>query len=113
MVMMACFSVFRLNPRQLVLLPGNLVMAAGLLVGAAAVAMQRPFSLAAGLGSAALTAGLGFIALASSPAGSRYLNLPGYPLIWVVIGLYIAFRLVINHQYSRRRRQDPQAFDKA
>lgn len=109
MVMMACFAVFRLDQRQLILLPGNLAVAGGLIIGAVAVALNRPFSLPVGLASAALTAVSGVYALFSR--GSGVLNLPGYPLIWVVIGSYIAFRLLINQQHQQRLRRNQSAID--
>ncbi len=105
MVVMACFAVFRLDERSLVLLPGNLLVAGGLLIGAVIVALERPFSLVIGLCSAALTAVMGLVAVSTGAASARYLRLPGYPFIWVVIGLYIAFRLVIHHQHQARLRQ--------
>ncbi len=107
MVMMGCFSLLRLDQpwhQALVLLPGNLMVAGSLFVGAAAVAMRRRLSLAIGLFSAAITAVMGIVALRSEP-GSTFLRLPGYPFIWVVIGLYIAFRLVINQQHEQRKQQ--------
>lgn len=107
MVMMACFAVFRLDERALVLLPGNLAVAMGLLIGAAAVARDRPFSLPVGLASAGLTASMGLWALLQGVQGSRYLRLPGYPLIWVIVGLYIAFRLVIIRQQKRIQKERP------
>ncbi len=100
MVMMGCFAILRLDQRALVLLPGNIVVALALGAGAVAVAMNRPFSLPVGLGSAALTSIVGALGLRGGL--EPYIRLPGYPLIWVVIGLYIAFRLTINHQHQRR-----------
>jgi hypothetical protein len=105
MVMMACFALFRLDQRAIVLLPGNLVVAGSLLIGAVAVAMNRPFSFAVGLAGALVTSIAGLLSIGPGPGGSRYARLPGYPLIWVVIGLYIAFRLVINRQHSQRMSQ--------
>lgn len=100
MVMMGCFAVLRLDERALVLLPGNIAVALALGGGAVAVAMNRPFSLPIGLGSAALTAIVGLLGMRGG--FEPYVRLPGYPLIWVVIGLYIAFRLTINHQHQQR-----------
>lgn len=100
MVMMGCFAILRLDERALVLLPGNIAVALALGIGAVAVAMNRPFSLPVGLGAAALTAIVGGLGVRGGFA--QYMRLPGYPLIWVVIGLYIAFRLAINHQHQQR-----------
>ena len=104
MVMMGCFAIFRLDQRQVVLLPGNLAVAGGLWLGAVAIGLRRPYSMVIGLCSAALTALAGGIALGAGSAVAGYLRLPGYPLIWVVIGLYIAFRLVINKMHEQRVR---------
>jgi hypothetical protein len=105
MVMMGCFALFRLDEHALVLLPGNLAVGGGLFVGAVAVALRRSFSLVVGLLSAGLTALMGILAVTSGASVARFLRLPGYPFIWVVIGLYIAFRLVLNHQHEQRLRR--------
>lgn len=102
MVMMALFAVFRLDTHELVLKPGNLAVSIALIVGGVVVALNKPFSLPVGLASAVLTAVMGIVGFATLGSEPRYLRLPGYPLIWVVIGLYIAFRLVINHQQQLR-----------
>lgn len=102
MVMMAVFAVFRLDTHELVLRSGNLVVAIGLLVGGVAVALNKPFSLPVGLASAVSTAIMGIVGFVTLGSEPRFLRLPGYPLIWVVIGLYIAFRLAINHQHQQR-----------
>lgn len=105
MVMMAIFAVFRLDTHEIVLKPGNLAVSIGLIVGGVVVALNKPFSLPVGLASAALTAVMGVVGFATLGSEPRYIRLPGYPLIWVVIGLYIAFRLVINHQQLLRAKQ--------
>ena len=96
--MMGCFAVVQVNPFSFLLHPSNLAVAAGLLVGAAAVALRRPGSFAIGMAAAAMTAILG----ALGAAGVRGVKLPGNPIIWVVIGLYIAFRLTLIQQTERR-----------
>lgn len=99
MCMMGCFAVVQMNPFSLLLHPSNLAVAGGLLVGAAAVALRRPGSFAIGLGAAAVTAILG----ALGAAGVRGIKLPGNPIIWLVIGLYIAFRITLIQQTERRK----------
>lgn len=97
--MMGCFAVVQMNPFSLLLHPSNLAVAGGLLVGAAAVALRRPGSFAIGLAAAAVTAILG----ALGAAGVRGIKLPGNPIIWLVIGLYIAFRMTLIQQTERRK----------
>lgn len=99
MCMMGCFAVVQVNPFSFLLHPSNLAVAVGLLVGAAAVALRRPGSFAIGMAAAAMTAILG----ALGAAGVRGVKLPGNPIIWVVIGLYIAFRLTLIQQTERRQ----------
>jgi hypothetical protein len=101
MCMMGCFAVVQMNPFSLLLHPSNLAVAGGLLIGAVAVALRRPGFFAVGLAAAAVTA----IAGALGAAGVRGIKLPGNPIIWVVIGLYIAFRLTLIQQSERRQQQ--------
>ena len=111
MAIMGCFAIFRLDDHRFVLAPGNLAVTIALLAGAAVVHLNRPYSLAIGLLAAGFTAVMGVVAWANFSHPSPYVQLPGYPLIWVVIGLYIAFRLVINHQHQQRlhRRAEPES----
>lgn len=96
--MMAVFAVVRMNPLALQLGPGNLAISGALLVGAAATAMQRRYSFLIGMAAAAVTATTGALAT----AGVRGVSLPGFPALWLVIGIYIAFRLTINLQQTQR-----------
>ena len=96
--MMAVFAVVRMNPLELQLGPGNLAITGALLIGAAATAMQRRYSFLIGMAAAAITATTGALAT----AGVRGVRLPGFPALWVVIGIYIAFRLTINLQQTQR-----------
>lgn len=105
MIMLAAFASVRLNPLGIIALPGNLVLSAALAVGAAGVALRRPWSYPVGLGAALLTA-LGGVLSFRAWLGT---NLPGHPVVWVVAGLYIAFRLTLNRHAedeARRRMQD-------
>ena len=99
MCMMGCFAVVQMNPFGLLLHPSNLIVAAALLVGAALVASRKPGAYAIGMGAAAVTAIMGLL----GTVGVRAIALPGNPIIWVVIGLYIAFRLTLIHQSERRQ----------
>lgn len=99
MCMMAVFAVVRMNPLELQLGPGNLAISGALLIGAAATAMQRRYSFLIGMAAAAVTATTGALAT----AGVRGVRLPGFPALWLVIGVYIAFRLTINLQQTQRR----------
>jgi hypothetical protein len=106
MFVMGCLAVVRPFPIGLLVdlhNPANLIMAAALIFGAAAVARRRPSSFAIGLGAAGVTALAGVL----GAAGVRGCRLPGYPLMWVVIGMYIAFRLslVRNQEQSQQRYQ--------
>ena len=105
MVMMGCFAVVRLNPTGLLLHPGNIAVTAALLIGAVAVALKRPLSLGVGLAASAITAISGVLCA----KGVSGFVMPGYPLLWSVIGLYIAFRLVIDHQQTLRQQTDRRA----
>lgn len=99
MCMMGCFAVVQMNPFGLLLHPSNLIVAAALLIGAALVASRRANAYLIGLGAAGVTALLGGL----GAAGMRGIRLPGNPIIWVVIGLYIAFRLTLIQQNERRQ----------
>lgn len=100
MAMLAVFSVLRTSPLGVLLFPGNLVLCAVLSLGAVAVALRRPFSYPVGL-AAALCASLGGLL---SLRGWLQTNLPGHPVIWIVAGLYVAFRLTINRHAEEERR---------
>jgi hypothetical protein len=104
MFMMACLAIVRLNPFGLLVdvhNPANLVVAVAMVCGALAVSLQRPSSFPIGLGVAALTVLCGALAL----AGVHGFRLSGSPLMWVVIGMYIAFRLTLVRQQARRQQQ--------
>ena len=103
MCMMAVFAVVRLNPLDVQLGPANLVVAGSLLAGGVATAMQRRFSFVIGMAAAALTATTGALATAKV----RGISLPGFPFIWIVIGLYIAMRLTINQTQRQTQKQTP------
>jgi hypothetical protein len=100
MLVMGCLAVVRMNPLGLLVdprNPANLVVAGALIVGAAAVAARRPAAFVMGLVAAALTALAGVLGAAKVP-GCR---MPGYPLMWGIIGLYIAFRLTLVQKNER------------
>lgn len=101
MCMMGCFAVVQMNPFGMLLYPSNLLVAAALLIGAALIASRKPFAYVIGMGAAAVTALMGML----GAAGVRGIRLPGNPIIWVVIGLYIAFRLTLIQQSERRQEQ--------
>jgi hypothetical protein len=107
MCMMAVFAVVRMNPLELQLGPGNLAISGALLIGAAATAMQRRYSFLIGMAAAAVTATTGALAT----AGVRGVRLPGFPALWLVIGVYIAFRLTINLQHTQRKSRGPSERD--
>lgn len=92
MGMLGCFAVVRLNPYGVIRQPGNLLLGALLFAGAVAVARQRRHSYAVGLAAALATVLGGVLSL----RGYLGTALPGYPLIWIVAGLYLALRLSIN-----------------
>ena len=98
--MMGCFAVVRMNPVGLLLFPGNIGVAVALLLGALIVGLRRPGAYVFGLASAGLTV----LAGALGAAKVRGVELPGSPLMWIVIGLYIAFRLTLIQQSVRRQR---------
>lgn len=112
--MMACFALYRLDERSFVFLPGNLAVFVGLAVGALSLALQRRLWLVAPLFGAGLTTLLGLISLSRMHSGLTWMRLPGSPVIWVVIGLYVAFRLALIYQkqqkqQSQRKEQDDAA----
>jgi hypothetical protein len=100
MAMMGCFALFSVEQRALILVPGNLAVALGFAASGFALARKLKWALPIGLATAFLTAGMGLLELGK--VAPKQIQLPGAPFIWVVIGLYIAFRLVINHQHQRR-----------
>ena len=70
------------------------------------VALRRPFSFPLGL-AAALCASLGGVLSFRGWLGT---SLPGHPVVWIVAGLYVAFRLTLNRQAEADRRgegEDP------
>ena len=97
--MMGCFAVVRMNPVGLILTPGNIGVAVALLLAAPIVGLRRPGSYVLGLAAAGLTV----LAGALGAAKVRGIELPGSPLMWIVIGLYIAFRLTLIQQSNRRQ----------
>lgn len=113
--MMACFALYRLDERSFVFLPGNLAVFAGLAIGALSLALQRRLWLVAPLFGAGLTALLGLVSLSRMHSGLTWMRLPGSPVIWVVIGLYVAFRLALIYQsqQNQRKKQDQARADAA
>ncbi len=97
--MMGCFAVVRMNPVGLLPYPGNIAVAAALLLAAPIVALRKPGAFVVGLLAAAVTIGAG----ALGAAKVHGIELPGSPLMWIVIGLYIAFRLTLIQQGQRRQ----------
>ena len=100
MAVMGCFAVLRLNPAALVLVPGNIAVALGLFIGAAATSQRKPYSLVVGLAGAAGAALGGGLMLAGVP--EKVVRLPGHAIMWLLIGVYIAFRLTQTHQAAQR-----------
>ena len=101
MVMLACFAVFRLNPPGLLPMAGNWVLSAILLASAVCVALKRPFSFVVGLGGALCVSIGGLLSL----RGYLGTLLPGHPVVWIVAGLYLAFRLTINHHAEQQKKE--------
>lgn len=106
MAMMGIMALIRLGPpeetgvpRGVDLSPAGLIVAGSMLIGAIAVSLRRPFSLPIGLGAAGLTALIGLL----TAFGVAKLRLPGLPILWVVVGLYVGFRLSLNHHQERTR----------
>lgn len=99
MVMLAACAVFRMNPPTFLHQPANLALAAVLLLGAAGVAARRPWSYAAGLVAAGATSLFGLLAL----LGRIDVLVPMPPAIWVVAGLYLAFRLSLNQHINAEK----------
>lgn len=111
MAMMACFALYRLDERAFVLLPGNLAVFIGLAGGALSLALKRRGWLPVSLAGAALTAALGLYSLSLAGRPLSWMRLPGSPVIWLVIGLYCAFRLGLIYQ-NEVRKQTAQRQDK-
>jgi hypothetical protein len=99
MCMMGAFAIVRLNPLGLLLFPGNLVVGLALLIGGLALWAQRSFSLGVATGAALLTMGGGLLTFAKV----KGFELPGFPLIWLVVGLYLEMRLIFHFQHLRRQ----------
>jgi hypothetical protein len=77
---------------------GLLIVAGGLLF------LRRPFAWWVGLGAAAITLVSGFVAQAGKPE----LGLPTPPLLAIVVGLYLVFRLLMARAYfQQKKREDP------
>lgn len=106
--MMAIFAVVRINPLMLQLGVGNLAVAGSLLVAGAVTATRHRYSFLIGMAAAAVTATTGALAA----AGVRGITLPGMPFLWVVIGVYIGFRLTINLQHTQRAARRPDQGDR-
>ena len=102
--MMACFALYRLDERALVLLPGNLVVTGGLGLGAIALAIHRRGWFVLSMAGGIVTAVMG-VAATADPHTS-WMRLPGSPIVWVVIGLYVSFRLALIFQDERRAAND-------
>lgn len=102
--MMACFALYRLDERAFVFLPGNLAVFGGLGIGALSLGLKRSFWLWGSLFGSALTAAMGLVALLHAQTGLSWMRLPGSPVIWVVIGLYLAFRLGLIYQQQQQQR---------
>jgi hypothetical protein len=105
MAMMGILALIRLGPpeetgvpRGLDLSPAGLIVAVSMLIGAIGVSLRRPFSLAMGLGAAGVTVLIGLL----TAFGVGKLRLPGLPILWVVVGLYVGFRLTLNQQKQRQ-----------
>lgn len=105
--MMGVFAVVRIQPFTLFLAPGNAIVAIALLVGAGALLVARRFSLAIPTAAALVTMVGGLLSFAKVSG----FELPGYPLIWLVVGLYIEMRLVLIHQNLRRQTLDQKGTD--
>ncbi len=99
MCMMGAFAIVRIQPFGLLLFPGNLLVGAALLLGGLTLAANRSFSLAVATGAALLTMVGGLLTFGKV----RGFALPGYPLIWLVVGLYIEMRLLVHFQNLRRQ----------
>lgn len=106
MAMMACFALYRLDERAFVFLPGNLAVFGGLGIGALSLGLKRSFWLWGSLFGSALTAAMGLVALLHAQTGLTWMRLPGSPVIWVVIGLYLAFRLGLIYQQQQRKQNE-------
>lgn len=101
MLVMAVLAVFRIYPPALILDHGNWVVSAAMLIGAIAVLRWRPLSYPVAILCAALTALCGVLATLKV-RGFRPVE---FPLVWVVIGLYVAFRLSLIHHQTRKQAQ--------
>ncbi len=99
MCMMGMFAIVRVQPFGLMLAPGNLIVGAALLAGGLQLGFQRVFSLAIPTGAALIAMVGGLLTFGKV----RGFELPGFPLIWLVVGLYIEMRLVLHAQNLRRQ----------
>jgi len=99
MCMMGLFAIVRLQPFGLLLFPGNLVVGAALLCGGLTLAAKRSFSIPVATGAALLTMVGGLLTFGKV----KGFELPGFPLIWLVVGLYLEMRLILTHQQQRRQ----------
>jgi hypothetical protein len=94
LAMMSCLAVITTHPIALSTRPDHWVVAVVLAAGAVAIALRRPFSYPVGLGAAFFAILAGVVSL-RAPFGIR---LPGMPWVWILGGLYVAFRLALNQQ---------------
>lgn len=99
MCMMGLFTIVRVQPFGLLLAPGNLIVGLALLAGGLQLGFQRTFSLAIPTGAALIAMVGGLLTFGQV----RGFELPGFPLIWLVVGLYIEMRLVLHSQNLRRQ----------
>ena len=97
MIVMAALAVLRVYPPGVILAPGNCVVAVAMLVGAVVVGLWRPGAYPLAMGCAGLTAVCGVLATLKV----RGFQPPEFPLVWVVIALYIAFRLTLIRNKER------------
>jgi hypothetical protein len=93
MVMLGCFSIYQLAPPGLSRMPGNWVLGLTLFVSAIAVALRRRWSYPVGLVGCLIV----FIGGLLAQTGRLSAYLVGQPILWILGGLYVAFRLVLNH----------------
>ena len=74
--------------------------------GALALGLQRRLWLPISPWALFLTTGLGLFALSQSGRPLSWMRLPGAAVMWVVIGLYCAFRLGLIYQAAERKKTE-------